>query len=54
MRLTFDSYWPLLFLLIVPYLWWVRTRIGSRSDAKAPATFHSHSIGHRTRADDSR
>src|SRR6185295_7832391 len=24
MRLTFDSYWPLLFLLIVPYLWWVR------------------------------
>ncbi len=26
MRLTFDSYWPLLFLLIIPYLWWVRTR----------------------------
>ena len=26
MRLTFDSYWPLLFLLIIPWLWWVRTR----------------------------
>jgi Ca-activated chloride channel homolog len=26
MRLTFDSYWPLLFLLIIPYLWWVRLR----------------------------
>jgi len=26
MRLTFDSYWPLLFLLIIPYLWWVCTR----------------------------
>jgi uncharacterized membrane protein len=24
MRLTFESYWPLLFLLLVPYLWWVR------------------------------
>ncbi len=24
MRLTFETYWPLIFLLIVPYLWWVR------------------------------
>jgi len=24
MRLTFESYWPLLFLLIIPFLWWVR------------------------------
>lgn len=26
MRLTWESYWPLLFLLILPYLWWVRGR----------------------------
>jgi hypothetical protein len=26
MRLTFESYWPLLFLLLIPYLWWVRGR----------------------------
>jgi len=25
-RLTFESYWPLLFLLIIPYLWWVRRK----------------------------
>jgi len=25
-RLTFENYWPLLFLLIIPYLWWVRKR----------------------------
>src|SRR4029079_18395586 len=25
-RLTFENYWPLLFLLIVPYLWWVRRK----------------------------
>src|SRR5215212_2126273 len=24
MRLTFENYWPLIFLLVVPYLWWVR------------------------------
>src|SRR5262245_19409811 len=24
MRLTFENYWPLLFLVIIPYLWWVR------------------------------
>jgi Ca-activated chloride channel homolog len=24
MRLTFETYWPLIFLLVVPYLWWVR------------------------------
>lgn len=24
MRLTFSSYWPLMFLALVPYLWWVR------------------------------
>lgn len=24
MRLTFESYWPLIFLVIIPYLWWVR------------------------------
>jgi Ca-activated chloride channel homolog len=24
MRLTFEYYWPLIFLLIIPYLWWVR------------------------------
>src|SRR5436190_10940065 len=23
MRLSFDTYWPLLLLLIIPYLWWV-------------------------------
>ena len=26
MRLTFESYWPLLFLVLIPYLWWVRRR----------------------------
>jgi uncharacterized membrane protein len=24
MRLTFETYWPLVFLLMVPYIWWVR------------------------------
>lgn len=24
MRLTFETYWPLIFLLVIPYLWWVR------------------------------
>ena len=24
MRLTFENYWPLIFLAIIPYLWWVR------------------------------
>src|SRR5262245_44948913 len=24
MRLTFENYWPLVFLLLIPYLWWVR------------------------------
>jgi uncharacterized membrane protein len=24
MRLTFEYYWPLIFLAIIPYLWWVR------------------------------
>ena len=24
MRLTFEYYWPLIFLLVIPYLWWVR------------------------------
>lgn len=24
MRLTFENYWPLIFLVIIPYLWWVR------------------------------
>ena len=24
MRLTFENYWPLIFLLVVPYLWWVQ------------------------------
>src|SRR5438045_9323140 len=26
MRVIFETYWPALFLLIVPYLWWVRRR----------------------------
>ena len=26
MRFTFDTYWPLLLLLIIPYLWWVQRR----------------------------
>jgi uncharacterized membrane protein len=26
MRLSFDTYWPLVLLLIVPYLWWVQRR----------------------------
>ena len=26
MRLSFDTYWPLLLLLIIPYLWWVQRR----------------------------
>jgi len=26
MRFTFDTYWPALLLLIIPYLWWVKQR----------------------------
>ena len=26
MRLSFDTYWPLLLLLIIPYLWWMQRR----------------------------
>jgi uncharacterized membrane protein len=26
MRFSFDTYWPLLLLLIIPYLWWVQRR----------------------------
>src|ERR1041385_4553166 len=26
MRLSFDTYWPLLLLLIIPYFWWVQRR----------------------------
>jgi uncharacterized membrane protein len=26
MRLTFESYWPLILLAIIPWLWWVRRR----------------------------
>lgn len=26
MRLTFETYWPLIFLVLIPYLWWVRRR----------------------------
>jgi Ca-activated chloride channel homolog len=26
MRLSFDTYWPLLLLLLIPYLWWVQRR----------------------------
>src|SRR5215510_7268839 len=26
MRFTFDTYWPLLLLLIIPYLWWVQRK----------------------------
>src|SRR5436190_15785123 len=26
MRLSFDTYWPLLLLLVIPYLWWVQRR----------------------------
>ena len=26
MRFTFDTYWPALLLLIIPYLWWVKRR----------------------------
>jgi Ca-activated chloride channel family protein len=26
MRFTFDTYWPLLLLLVVPYLWWVQRK----------------------------
>ena len=26
MRLSFDTYWPLLLLLVIPYLWRVQTR----------------------------
>src|SRR6185295_17062406 len=26
MRFTFDTYWPVLLLLIIPYLWWVQRR----------------------------
>src|SRR5687768_7336935 len=24
MRLTLESYWPLLLLVVIPYLWWAR------------------------------
>jgi Ca-activated chloride channel homolog len=26
MRFSFDTYWPLLLLLVIPYLWWVQRR----------------------------
>ena len=26
MQLSFDTYWPLLFLLLIPYLWWVQRK----------------------------
>jgi Ca-activated chloride channel family protein len=26
MRLTFDTYWPLLLLSVIPYLWWVQRK----------------------------
>src|SRR5215510_2236936 len=26
MRLSFDTYWPLALLLLIPYLWWVQRR----------------------------
>jgi Ca-activated chloride channel homolog len=26
MRFTFDTYWPVLLLLVIPYLWWVQRR----------------------------
>src|SRR5436190_23030702 len=26
MRFSFDTYWPLLVLLIIPYFWWVQRR----------------------------
>src|SRR4029077_7830789 len=26
MQIKFDTYWPLLLLLIIPYLWWMQTR----------------------------
>ena len=26
MRLSFDTYWPLLLLLVIPYLWRVQTK----------------------------
>ena len=26
MRLSFDTYWPLLLLMLIPYLWWVQRR----------------------------
>ena len=26
MRLTFDTYWPLVLLLVIPYLWWVQRK----------------------------
>jgi uncharacterized iron-regulated membrane protein len=26
MRLSFDTYWPLLLLLIIPCLWWMQRR----------------------------
>src|SRR5262245_12306529 len=25
-RFSFDTYWPLLLLLLIPYLWWVQRR----------------------------
>lgn len=28
MRLTFEIYWPLIFVLMVPYLWWARRGTG--------------------------
>lgn len=26
MRFTFDTYWPLIFLLLIPYVWWVQRK----------------------------
>src|SRR5947207_2291952 len=26
MRFSFDTYWPLLLLLLIPYIWWVQRR----------------------------
>ena len=29
MRFTFDTYWPVFLLLIIPFLWWVQKRTGT-------------------------
>jgi Ca-activated chloride channel family protein len=34
MRLTFENYWPLIFLIIVPYLWWIRRNSAMDFSAK--------------------